>query len=139
MSSPPNLGQPSSEVVAPPRNNIKLAHDPSTGEYKRPPTVGGIVNIGGLASIELPGLDEQKAGFYLPEEQRELLLIQYPRTYVALVAKPDVVAVPVPPTPPRLPGETGGQQPGGGESLNAGGAGEGQSPLNPPQPGEGQS
>jgi hypothetical protein len=122
-----NVGQPQNTGAN--KRNVILAHDETTGEFVEPPTVSGPVNIGGIAGIELPDLETQKAGFYLPEAERELLLMQYPRTFKALLPSHTVPAR----VPPRQ-----GQGQGGGVNLNlddnAGGG-----PDNSGQQGGGQS
>lgn len=104
-----------------PRRNIVLARDGS-GNYKTPPTESGPVSIGGIATIELPDLESQKAGFALPEEQAQLLFIQYPGIYKALTAS-NVVPVRVPPPQGVAAPSLGNQGGAGADNLNNAGGG----------------
>jgi hypothetical protein len=79
---------PAQQPSEPPKVKLALAAG-------RPPAaVSGTVHIGSHGAITLPSLEEQRAGFELPQEDAMLLQAQYGLTYKRVV--PLVGAVPVP-------------------------------------------
>jgi hypothetical protein len=74
-------GEAQKPLPPPPPPNVILKRKPGPdGEPVRPLTVDGPVNMG-VVTINLPGAEAQRDGFYLEPKLAALLLTQFPHIY----------------------------------------------------------